>query len=400
MLTDSPARIDRRGSWAGWWTVAFTALLALLTTAPRPLAAEDPDLDRAEAESRLQEVLLEIEQLRGQLDSARSEYRGEQEQLRALDLQTQAANLELRSLQSQRREHERELARLEDRKASFIASLEQRLNELAGQLRAAYRDGRHSRLKLVLNQDDPALLSRLLAYYDYISRAQADRIGLLRETLETLGRMQASFDRELERIADLTAQQRDVLRQLDTRRAERSAVATDLAARISGDESRLQELERNRRDLEALIERLADALADIPADLGSHLGVAQQKGRLPMPVKGPVRQAYGQGRGAGMRWQGWLIGAEPGTEVRAVAYGRVAFADWLRGYGLLMIIDHGQGFMSLYGHNESLLHDAGAWVEPGEAISLVGSNPGSGQGLYFEIRKAGKTLDPAGWIKR
>jgi septal ring factor EnvC (AmiA/AmiB activator) len=358
------------------------------------------DLDRAEAESRLKEVLVEIDQLRLQLDSARSKHRGGQQRLREVDLQTQAANIELRALRARREERQADLARLEDRRASFIASLDQRLNELAGQVRAAYRDGRQSRMKLVLNQDDPALLSRLLAYYDYVSRAQADRIGLLRETLETLEQMQESFNRELERIADLTRQQRDLLRQLDTQRAERNALVAELAERISGGETRLQELERDRRDLEALIERLADVLADIPADLGSHLSVAQQKGRLPMPVSGPVRQAYGQGRSGGTSWQGWLIGADPGTEVRAVAYGRVAFADWLRGYGLLMIIDHGQGFMSLYGHNETLLHDAGAWVEPGEAISLVGSNPGSGQGLYFELRKAGRTLDPAGWIKR
>ena len=113
-----------------------------------------------------------------------------------------------------------------------------------------------------------------------------------------------------------------------------------------------------------------------------------------------VRHAFGQRRVGGLRWQGWLIGAETGTEVKAVAYGRVAFADWLRGYGLLMIIEHGPGYLSLYGHNESLLREAGAWVEPGEVISVVGSNPGSGQGLYFELRKNGKAIDPASWLAR
>ena len=119
-----------------------------------------------------------------------------------------------------------------------------------------------------------------------------------------------------------------------------------------------------------------------------------------MPVAGPVKYAYGQSRDGGLSWQGWLIGAEPGTEACAVAYGRVAFADWLRGYGLLIIIDHGHGFMSLYGHNESLLFEVGAWVEPGEAISVVGANPGSDQGLYFELRRGGKAIDPAGWLAR
>jgi len=191
-----------------------------------------------------------------------------------------------------------------------------------------------------------------------------------------------------------------LLEHLGQQRTRRQSILAELAGAIAGEESRLRELERNRQDLEALIERLADALADIPADLGSHLGVERQKGALPMPVGGPVRKAYGQDRGGGARWQGWLIGAEAGVEVQAIAYGRVAFADWLRGYGLLMIIDHGQGYMSLYGNNETLLHEAGAWVEPGDTISLVGSDPGSGQGLYFELRKGGKPLDPAAWLKR
>jgi septal ring factor EnvC (AmiA/AmiB activator) len=395
-LPDAPAHQHRRSRRL----TALAVLLALPAALPGLLTAADPELDRADAESRLAEVLTEIDRLREQLDSARLEHRDGQQQLRDLDLEVQAANLELRSLQAQRREHEQELAEMQRRRASFLASLDQRLNELAHQVRASYRDGRQSRMKLVLNQDDPALLSRLLAYYEFISRAQAERIGLLRDTLETLAQMKESIDRGLARIERLTEHQRELLERLGEKRALRQALLAELDGEISGDEARLQELERNRRDLESLIERLANVLADIPADLGSHLGVAQQKGRLPMPVRGPVRKAYGQSRSRDTLWQGWLIGADPGTEVSAIAYGRVAFADWLRGYGLLMIIDHGQGYMSLYGQNESLLHEAGAWVEPGDAISLVGSNPGNGQGLYFELRKGGKTLDPAGWLKR
>jgi septal ring factor EnvC (AmiA/AmiB activator) len=141
-------------------------------------------------------------------------------------------------------------------------------------------------------------------------------------------------------------------------------------------------------------------LSDIPADLGKHASPAQLKGRLPKPVEGPVIHAFGQSRTAGMHWQGWLIKADSGTEVKAVAYGRVAYSDWLRGYGLLMIIDHGDGFMSLYGQNESLRYDVGDWVEGGGVISTVGTDPEGGTGLYFEIREDGKALDPAAWLKR
>ena len=119
-----------------------------------------------------------------------------------------------------------------------------------------------------------------------------------------------------------------------------------------------------------------------------------------MPVKGRVKHAFGQLRTAGLRWQGWLISADNGSEVKSIAYGRVAFSDWLRGYGLLMIIDHGDGFMSLYGNNESLLLEVGDWVEANAAISTVGSSPSGGDGLYFEIRKNGKAMDPAVWLHR
>jgi murein hydrolase activator len=379
--------------------IALAALLAIPATAAGDLGAAQ-DLDRAEAESRLSDVLLEIGRLTARLESSRTEHRREQDRLRELDLQIQEANRELRTLESRRLTHEEELAQLELRRADYLSSLEQRMDRLAEQLRGAYRSGRQSRMKLVLNQDDPLLLGRMLAYYDYFNRAQARHISLLREALTTLEVMQQSIDGELARIASLAREQRELLDRLDGQRQRRQTLLADLAGRIGDEESRLRELERNRRDLEALIERLTDVLADIPADLGSRLGVEAQKGRLPMPVKGPVKYAYGQARSEGLDWQGWLIGAEAGAEVSAVAYGRVAFADWLRGYGLLLIIDHGQGFMSLYGHNESLLHEVGAWVEPGEAVGVVGANTGSEQGLYFELRKGGKAIDPAAWLAR
>jgi septal ring factor EnvC (AmiA/AmiB activator) len=255
-------------------------------------------------------------------------------------------------------------------------------------------------MKLVLNQDDPARLGRMLAYYDYLSRAQADRISGLKEALAELDRMQQSIDRELQRIDTIQQERLSTLQALNQQRETRAAILDGLAGQISSGEARLRELERNRADLEALLERLTDVLADIPADLGSRAGIDSRKGQLPMPLDGPVRHAFGQRRGAGLRWQGWLIGAEAGSEVSAIAYGRVAFADWLRGYGLLLIIDHGQGYLSLYANNESLLHEAGAWVEPGETISTVGSNHGSEQGLYFEFRKNGAAVDPAAWLKR
>ena len=379
------------------------ALLLLLWLLPGPAAAQPDatgDMDRTAAETQLERVLADIERLKVELESARTERSREQARLKTLDLEIQQANRELRMLQQQRQGHQQELATLQRQRADYVSRLETGMDQLAEQLRWSYRSTRQSRIQLALNQDDPALLGRMLAYYEYYARAQAARISMLHEAMTTLEVMQQSIDVELSRIDELTARQQMGLEQLDKQRAQRREILAQLDRQIDSEGSRLQELERNRRDLEALIERLADVLADIPPDLGDHASVEKQKGRLPMPAPGPVKYAFGQARVGGSNWQGWLIGTPAGSEVRAIAHGRVAFADWLRGYGMLMIIDHGQGYMSLYGQNESLLRDAGAWVSPGEAISVVGSNPGSGQGLYFELRKGGKAIDPATWLAR
>ncbi len=358
------------------------------------------DQERARAESALEGVRKEIGLLQKSLERSRAEHANEYNRLHEVDLKIQAVNLEFRTLEKQRLSHLGELAGLERQRNDYLIKLKQRHNQLAEQIRASYRLDSQSRLKLILNQDSPAQLGRMLAYYDYINRAQVVKISGLREALTTLETMQQFIDQELSRLAMVQTQQRAVMDQLDQQRKQRRTLLVQLDERIDDEESRLRELERNRQDLETLLERLTDVLADIPADLGKHLGVARQKGRIPMPVKGPVRHAFGQSRGGGLHWQGWIIAAAAGSEVSAVAYGRVAFADWLRGYGLLIIIDHGEGFMSLYGHNESLLYEAGDWVEPGEIISVIGVRTGNEQGLYFELRKNGKSVDPAVWLAR
>ncbi|MCW8925087.1 MAG: peptidoglycan DD-metalloendopeptidase family protein [Xanthomonadales bacterium] len=363
-------------------------------------AADDGNLSQTDAESRLRQLTQQIGELKKDLEQARGTLSQEQRELEAADLRIQASMLALRQLELKRQEHSRELAKLEDEQQEYLQSIDERRAILARQILTAYRLGRESRLKLVLNQDSPAELSRTLAYYDYFSRSQAEQISELRKVLLTLDEMQASISAELLALDEVQTQHQQVLDQMTMQREQRQAVIDELSRQIGTDEQRLAELQRNRRDLEVLLQRLSDVLADIPADLGQRLGPAQLKGKLPMPVDGRVRYSYGQARTTGLHWQGWLIGAGAGSEVRAVAYGRVAFSDWLRGYGLLMIIDHGDGFMTLYGNNESLLFEVGDWVEPGSVISTVGAGPLSGTGLYFEIRRNGKALDPAVWLNR
>lgn len=358
------------------------------------------DLSREEAERRLAELQQEITTLKAELVEARSEYQREQGELRELDLEIDGSSRQARALEQQQATHRQELERLEAQKGEQLAQLSARKEQLAEVLRSAYKVDRHSRIKLVLNQDDPARLNRMLAYYEYFNRQHIENIALLKASLEMLEQTQRGIEQKLADLASTAEQLAETLQRLGGQRQDRVGLMAELDHQIGSEEARLAELERNRSDLVRLLERLEDALADIPADLGSHLSVAQQKGRLPMPTAGRVQHAFGQRRGGSLHWQGWLIGADPGSEVRSVAYGRVAFADWLRGYGLILILDHGGGFLSLYGNNESLLVEVGDWVEPGGLIAVVGSNPGMSQGLYFELRKDGKAVDPAAWIDR
>jgi septal ring factor EnvC (AmiA/AmiB activator) len=378
----------------------ITLILAAIAVAVPVAAAEQENPERVEAESRLQEVLVSIAELQEQLADARQEHGAEQQRLRETDLAIQETNLKYRALEARKKEREKELAELEAQRADYLAGLDHQLAQLAEQVRSSYRTGQQSRIRLVLNQDDPTRIGRMLAYYDYLNKAQVAKIQGLKEAVAELDRMQQSIDQELNRIEDVQAEQQVILDELDRQRQARMELLASIVVEIGDSEEQLDELERNRADLQALIERLANILGDIPQELDHQAGLRQQKGRLPMPVQGRVRYAFGQNRAAGLRWQGWLIAADPGTPVRAVAYGRVAFADWLRGYGLLMIIDHGQGFMSLYGHNEILLREAGSWVGAGDEIAVVGSNAAGNQGMYFELRKEGQAVDPAAWMAR
>ena len=377
----------------------ITSLFIWLSLGGAPTEAGER-LTQAEAESRLKQLRSEIGALKKNLESNRKAYSKEQKSLKAVDLEIQASALALRELDTSRLEHERSLSHLHDEREDYIDSLEQRKTELISQIMAAYRLGRESRLKLVLNQDSPAAFSRTLAYYDYFSRSHSRQIVELRQVLETLDQMQMKINAELSALDVVQRNQQAALDDIKEQRSERQDISNSLSSQIDTDQARLTELQQNRKDLETLLETLSNVLADIPPDLGKRLGPKDLKGKLPMPLRGPVKHAYGQTRSVGLSWQGWLISAASGSEVKNIAYGRVAFSDWLRGYGLLMIIDHGDGFMSLYGNNESLLHGVGDWIEPGASISTVGASSQSGAGLYFEIRKNGKALDPAAWLKR
>ncbi len=370
------------------------AVLALLLAAGSPAGA----VEREQMEAKLENLRNEIQIIRGRLDEAL----GERDQ--ALDALAQAER-EVSTAERARRQTETDIVGINDQLdalATEAAALEGQValsaQALSRQLVLAYRRGGQSRLKLMLNQDDPRQLNRHLAYHGYLSRARLDLmndLGLVLEQLNETLQQQEIQRNDLRRLAD----RQDVeLRHLEAARVVREQALRTVEGRVQTRQQQLAELERDAAELAQLLDELASALADIPPEIEVP-SIADLRGQLSHPVRGEIRHRFGEARAGDLTWNGWLIEAPVGTDVSAIAYGRVAYSDWLRGYGLILIIDHGDGFMSLYAHNEALLRDVGDWVRPGDVIASVGNSSGSGQsGLYFELRRNGQPINPTGWM--
>jgi septal ring factor EnvC (AmiA/AmiB activator) len=240
----------------------------------------------------------------------------------------------------------------------------------------------------------------MLVYFDYYNRARSSRIAAVAGELTKLAELEDDTARvETELTALETAQAREVAA-LEKSRDERRAALAKAEAEIRDGTAAIAKLRAEEQRLAELVQRVGELMAGFPVD--SEEPFAASRGKLAWPVQGRVTGNFGQVRGAGpVRWNGVLVEAAAGTPVRAVHRGRIAFADWLQGVGLLIIVDHGGGFMTLYGHNEALLKESGDWVEPGELIAQVGDTGGqASSGLYFEIRQNGEPVDPNRWLAR
>jgi septal ring factor EnvC (AmiA/AmiB activator) len=291
-----------------------------------------------------------------------------------------------------------ELRQAERRQQQALAS--ERL-ALAQQIRAAYAMGRQERLKILLNQQDPARVSRLLTYYDYLNRARARRMAEIERRLAALRSTQQEIARETERFR--TLEQSELAEQvfLQQQQAERQRVLIALTEDLRQQGSELERLQRDERRLQRLLADIEQVLADIPEQSPADERFDRLRGRLPWPARGVIAAEFGAAKAGGLSWDGVMIGAPEGREVRAIHHGRVAFADWLRGFGLLLIVDHGDGWMTLYGHNQSLFKEAGDWVEANEPVALTGASGGREEpGVYFGIRHQGRPVDPLRWCLR
>jgi septal ring factor EnvC (AmiA/AmiB activator) len=243
-------------------------------------------------------------------------------------------------------------------------------------------------------------MGRVLTYYDYLNKSRIKEMDELSDAVRSLADVQARITGEINTLNQLAQTQEKESVRLNQAKAKRVKALSALQRDIADDEKRLAALLLDEKNLSNVVAQVDQVVRDV--QLPKQSSFAQLKGRLGWPARGDLVQRFGDERFQGrMRWNGVLIGATEGAEVQVIFPGRIVFADWLRGFGLMTIVDHGSGYMSLYGHNQSLGKQVGDWVEAGEVIATVGNSGGHGdQGLYFEIRHKGKAVDPRTWCKR
>lgn len=351
-------------------------------------------------ESQLRSIKSQIERVTREVTAEQLERDRLTRELRSAEEAVSKARQGLEEVQKERAQGAAQRTVLIHQKQGREGSLDQDRAVLARQLRAAYVAGEESPLKLLLNQKDPALAGRLFIDYSYFGQARAVEIQRVEGEVHVLDQVASDLAAQDRKLAGLEQQQKTEVASLDEARARRSQVLASLTLESRSREKQLDRLRSQQAGLEKLLHELREAAVRFPA-VDGHDAFAQLRGKLSWPVHGAeVLARFGQTRAGGLKWDGLLLGTALGEPVRAVYTGRVIFADWLPGLGLLTIIDHGDGYMSLYGHNQQLYKGVGEQVNAGDEIATTGDSGGSNRPeLYFEIRKGGKPVDPRPWFR-
>lgn len=368
------------------------------------VCAQDEDPTRAAQETQTKQQLAQVREQIHQLSLASKDTDTQRNAavaaLREQEMKIAATAKELRALDQQLARQQSKLDDLLAQRTTLDGQLKDQRDALAALLRSAYAMGRDEELKLLLAQDRVDRVGRVLAYYRYFESARLREIGDLLRNLDALAKLQADIETATATLETARAERAVQARQLDAEREQRHEKLAALEATLKDQRGRLAALDRDQQALVDLLAKLRDIFADIPAHPTGAEAFADLRGKLPWPLRGRIIEAFGAHAGGARAAQGMLIAAKSGSEVHAISHGRVVFADWLRGYGLMLILDHGDGYLSLYGDNETLLKDVGDWVDAGQVVATSGDSGGQPTpGLYFELRYRGKAIDPAGWLK-
>lgn len=391
-----PLRLQRRAYRAFKRIGVFSCcLFAVFFSSPNfaELSAED--------KKKFEEVKRNIERIKAELEKTKSSRDELQETLEKNEKSIQQLNNKTNELKKDLNKKQSQLNSLHDEQDQLTEKKSKQEGLVKDYVRAAYQLGQNGQLQLLLNQQDPAQVARMMKYYQAFSNSRSEKIEVFVATLNRLKILEPEITRETQKLQNSYAQLKAEQKALRSSQQDRKKTLAKLENSVKSQSQKLAGLQVDRKRLEQLLSQVYDEIN------AQELNVAvsefsQLKGKLPWPAKGEPRNRYGRQRaGSQLKWQGLDINARQGTDVIAVHHGQIVFSDYLRGHGLLLIIDHGAGYMSLYAHNENLYKELGEWVESGETIASVGNTGGRRQaGLYFELRINGKPTNPSSWLRR
>jgi len=376
--------------------------IGVLLSAPLCYAeSDDREQQKKQTQQQLQQLQQKIQSVKQLLDQTRKKATNAEKELRKTELEINQSAITLRSTAKKIDNSENELSKLRQQESELQNQKKKQLEALESQIRSAYMTGRQEYLKLLLSQENPAILGRVMTMYRYLNKARGEEIDKLQQTIDRLVKVQASIITQLDVLKKLYAEQKQQNQQLLALKQQRKNVVRQLLNEAKSEDSRLAGLLADEKQLKDVIEELSRVVMQIlpPQELK---GLGNLKGKLLWPTQGKVSASFGSRRNKrGSLWHGVVLSAPEGAEVNAIHHGRVVFSDWLRGFGLLTIIDHGDQYMSLYAFNQSLLKSVGENVEAGEPIATVGQSGGQDEpGVYFELRYKSKPVDPKRWISR
>ena len=378
-------------------------LISLPVLAPSVIAQSESEREqqRQETQQALESLRVQIQSLQSSQQKNRSQLTTEQQALKEADIAINQSNRSLRATRKSLRDSQRSLRKLKQREQRLNSDKGVQQKALAKQIRTAYMNGNQEYIKLLLNQEDPAKVARSIAYYDYLNKARTEKIATLKTTIAELNQVISEIAAEEQTLVQLAKRQEAENNNLTSLKNRRQRVVAQLEQQVISNDKKLQEWQANELDLVSILDALKNQVAKIIPEQALD-GLSNLGGKLNWPVLGRLSERFGVRRqDSQARWSGILITTKQGEEIQAIHHGRVVYSDYLRGFGLMTIIDHGDGYMSLYGHNEALFKSAGDWVEAGERIAMVGQTGGYPEpGLYFEIRHKSKAVNPMRFIAR
>lgn len=357
---------------------------------------------RAKRAEELAALRARLDALQKQLNDVQGRRHAVRDELTRVDRTIGQHVAALRRLDRQRTTDQQRIRQLQRRAQQQANALSVHRAALAEQARATFMLGQQEYLKVLLNQQDPARVARTLTYYRYFNAARLSRIETIREKLTELSALEREIGAQTQALDRLRAEQTQQKDALETEQSRRRSLLASLDREVSDRSRTINRLKEDESRLENLLRQLEQVSPPLPSDVPKNGHFAEQRGRLPLPTVGRIRASFGEPKAVGqLKWRGILVNASEGSDVRAVFRGRVAYADWLRGFGLLLILDHGGGYMTLYGHNQGLYKEVGEWAESGEIIAAVGATGDvASPGVYFEVRHNGKPRDPLQWCSR